>query len=237
MTRRSDVPPPPVYVLVHGLGMSHRYLARLRGELQQTGTVHCIDLPGFGGTPTPTRAMSITAGAALLGSALDALEVPRAVLVGHSMGAQFVTELAAQRPTLATHLVLIGPVTDPARAGRVAQAVDLARDALKEPPSGNALTFSDYLRCGPRWYLTELAEMLEYRTDERLRDVSAPTLVLRGSDDPIARHSWCARLAATARSGSLVEIPGHRHLVQYTAATSTGSTIAAFCRQDVVLEP
>lgn len=230
-------PGAPVFVLVHGIGMSHRYLARLHGELAGSGTVHSVDLPGFGGTRRPAHRMSIADGATALGGALDAIGASGVVLVGHSMGAQFVTELAARRPSLVAHLVLIGPATDPRRARPLIQALDLTRDAVKEPPSGNALTFTDYLRCGPRWYLTELTPMLAYRTDERLRDVVAPTLVIRGTDDPIARREWCAELAATAADGSLVEVPGHRHLVQHTAATRTAAAVLEFARRDVALEP
>ncbi|KRD44827.1 hypothetical protein ASE38_12340 [Cellulomonas sp. Root930] len=220
----------PVFVLVHGLGMSHRYLERLGRELQRTGTTHCVDLPGFGGRPKPGGPLTIDAGAALIGGALDMMGLDRVVLVGHSMGAQFATELAAQRPDLVTHLVLIGPVTDPARARPLSQARDLVRDAVKEPPSGNALAFLDYLRCGPRWYLTELAPMLAYRTDQTLRRVIAPTLVIRGGDDPVARRAWCAQLASAATAGTLLEIPRHRHLVQHTAAEMTAAAIVGLAR-------
>jgi pimeloyl-ACP methyl ester carboxylesterase len=233
----SGEPGGPVSVLVHGIGMSHRYLARLHGELAVRGTVHSVDLPGFGGTATPAERMSVADGARALAGTLDALGVSGVVLVGHSMGAQFVTELAAQRPDLVTHLVLIGPATDPRRARPLRQALDLARDAVKEPPSGNALTFTDYLRCGPRWYLTELAPMLSFRTDLRLRDVVAPTLVIRGADDPIARHEWCAELADIGVDGSLVTIPGHRHLVQLTAPARTAEAVLTFVRRDVPSGP
>ena len=229
-------PQAPVFVLVHGLGLSHRSYARLQRELRRSGTTHCIDLPGFGATPVPKSRMSIEAAASLLADALDELGIADAVLVGHSMGVQVVTELAVQRPDLVTHLVLIGPVTDPRRAGRVPQAVDLARDALTEPPGSNALTIAEYLRCGPRWYLTELESMLGYRTEQRLRLADAHTLVVRGSGDPVARRPWCDDLAAAARDGYVVEISGHRHLVQHTAAERTASAIVEFSRQDVALE-
>lgn len=227
-------PDAPVFVLVHGIGMSHRYLARLHGELARAGTVHSVDLPGFGGTRRPSSRMSIADGATALGGALDLLGVAGVVLVGHSMGAQFVTELAARRPAPVARLVLIGPAIDPRRAHPLVQALDLTRDALKEPPSGNALTFLDYVRCGPRWYLTELAPMLAYRTDERLRDVVAPTLVIRGGNDPIARQDWCAELAALPGVGALVTIPGHRHLVQHTAAARTAAAVLTFARRVAV---
>ncbi|RHA44097.1 alpha/beta fold hydrolase [Cellulomonas rhizosphaerae] len=217
-------------MLVHGLGMSHRYLARLHRELASWGDTHSVDLPGFGGTPAPGAVMSVARGAALLGGALDALGVTAAVVIGHSMGAQFATELAVHRPELVSHLVLVGPVTDPDRARPLVQALDLTRDALKEPPSGNLLTATDYVRCGPRWYFTELVPMLAYRTDERLASVAAPTLVIRGTEDPVARRAWSAELARRAPSGTLVEIPGHRHLVQHTAAAATAAAVIARVR-------
>ncbi|NUU17574.1 alpha/beta hydrolase [Cellulomonas humilata] len=222
----------PVFVLVHGLGMSHRYLARLQRELAPCGTTHCIDLPGFGGTRRPGEAMSIAVAATLLGATLDLLGVHSAVLVGHSMGAQFVSELAVQRPPLASHLVLIGPAADPRRARRLLLALDLARDALREPLSGNALTTADYVRCGPRWYLMELAVMLAFRTDARVRHVQVPTLVIRGGDDPIARERWCTDLSDVAGRGSLVQIPGHRHLVQHSAAERTAAAVLQLVRAD-----
>lgn len=49
-TRRANA---PTYVLLHGIGMSHRYLARLHAELATDAEVHSIDLPGYAGLPKP----------------------------------------------------------------------------------------------------------------------------------------------------------------------------------------
>ncbi len=38
------------------------------------------------------------------------------------------------------------------------------------------MMFTDYLRCGPRWYLTELPLMMAYRTEERIGLVGVPVL-------------------------------------------------------------
>ena len=127
----------PVFVLVHGIGMSHRYLARLLDRLAGSGTVHSVDLPGFGGTARPAAPMTVADGATALGGALDGLGVSGVVLVGHSMGAQFATELAAQRPSSSPTSSSSAPSPTRAAAPR-AQALNLTRDALKEPPSGNA---------------------------------------------------------------------------------------------------
>ena len=216
----------PVFVLVHGIGMSHRYLNRLHGELAQAGAVHSVDLPGFGRSPKPDNGVTIEQYADYLGELLPRLNGRPVVLVGHSMGAQFVTETAVRYPALVGHLVLIGGVTDPTRDSALRQGLALARDTLKEPISGTLIVLGDYLRCGPRWYLATLRPMLSYRTDLRLRDVRAPTLVLRGADDPVSRHEWGVHLAAQAPRGTMLELPG-RHLVQFSAATATAGAIRA----------
>jgi len=219
----------PVFVLVHGIGMSHRYLDRLHNELAITGAVHSVDLPGFGRSPKPENGVTIEQYADYLGELLPMLSGRPVVLVGHSMGAQFVTETAVRHPGVVAQLVLIGGVTDPARDSVLRQALDLGRDTLKEPFDGMLIVLGDYLRCGPRWYLATLRPMLAYRTDLRLRDVCAPTLVIRGQDDPVSRREWGVRLAAAAPLGRLLELPG-RHLVQFSAAAATAAGIREHAR-------
>ncbi len=165
---------------------------------------------------------------AALVSLLERIGVTRAVLVGHSMGTQWVVELALQRPTLASHVVLIGPVTDDRHRTALTQFLALAVDTLGEPIDGNTLVFADYVRCGPRWYLRQLREMLNYPLEERVREVDAPLLIVRGGRDPIAGIEWARRLRDKAVSASLVVVPGHRHLVQHTAPRAVTGAIAAF---------
>ena len=217
----------PTYLLVHGIGASHRYYRRVQRSLAATGHTHSVDLPGFGRTRRPDRPVAVEEYGALLGKLLDHLEVQRVVAVGHSMGAQFVTELARQRPDAVSHLVLIGPVTDPRRATAVQQAMGLTRDMVKESPSGNLIVFQDYLDCGPRWFSTELALMLDYRTDLALREVRSPTLVIRGTGDPVSGSTWCAALAAAVPNGQVIEVAGHRHLVHHSDAAQTAAHIEA----------
>lgn len=217
-----------VVVLLHGIGMSHRYLSRLHEQLAESGTVYSIDLPGFGATPRPKHALSVEDQARVLAAALDSLGVAACTLVGHSMGTQFAVELARQRPDMVQRVVLIGPVVDPTRRTVVQQAAALGIDTFFEPPMANALVISDYFRCGPRWYLKTLPSMMRYPTLDRVRDVGCPVLVIRGENDPMAREGFCRDLARTARQGSLIQMPGHAHIVQHSAPRSVASAIRRF---------
>lgn len=224
-TMVQTVPGAPVFVMVHGIGMSHRYFDRLQGELVHHGHTHVLDLPGFGGTPKPGRQLDVADHAAAMGRAMEAAKIRSCTVIGHSMGAQFVTELALQRPDLLSELVLIGPVTDPARSSALWHAWGLGLDSLIERPLTNAMVFTDYARCGIPWYLTELPVMLRYHLHERLPLVTQPVLVIRGSKDPVSRRPWCARLAGTAQDARLVEIPGQPHVAHRGGALEVAKAI------------
>ncbi len=227
-TLRAD---PRSFVLVHGLGTSHRYMARLHRELARTGVVHSLDLVGFGGLPKSPSSPDVGGMADGIAAVLDRLGVRDAVLVGHSMGSQWVVELAVRRPDLARGVVVIGPVTNDRRRNAVAQFIDLSRDIAGEPPVTNALVLVDYLLCGPIWFTRHLRHMLEYRIEERARLLAVPLLVVRGGNDPIAKLDWTRRLRDAARRGSLVIVPGHRHNVQHSAPRAVASAISSFVRR------
>ena len=190
----------PPFVLIPGIGMSHRYLARLHDLLSQTGPVYSIDMPGFGGLPKPPESVGVPEMAQALGRVLDLLGIRQAVLFGHSMGTQW--------------------------------AVGLRTDSLGEPVSGNLLVFSDYLRCGQSWFLSQMRHMLAYRIEDRVWDLHAPLLILRGGRDRIVGMGWCRRLRQEAHPAALVTVPGHGHLVQRTAPRAVASAIQAFVSPD-----
>jgi pimeloyl-ACP methyl ester carboxylesterase len=217
-----------IFVLIHGIGVSHRYFDRLRDQLAGDFDVHSIDLPGFGGLPKPRITPDIGESADLLGAVLDELGVKGAVVVGQSMGAQWVTELAARRADLAASVVLIGPVTDDAARSLPVQGLRLARDITAEPILTNLTVLVDYLRCGPIWFLRQCRFMIPYPIEERIAALRMPVLVLRGGNDPIAGLDWCRRLRARAVDSTLVTVPGKRHNVHHSAPRAVAGALTAF---------
>lgn len=227
----SSTAPRPIgdtaYVLIHGIGTSHRYMARLHDELASNADVHSIDLPGFAAVPKPDAPPDLTVMATAIAALLDQLGVSHTVVAGHSMGAQWATELGTIRPDLVTQLVLIGPVTDNTHRSLPYQSLTLARDVIREPIPVNVTVFGDYLRCGPRWFLKQSRFMIPYPIEERMPRLSMPVLIIRGGNDPMATTGWCRRLVRQAGRGRLVIIPGHRHVVQFTAPRAVAAAILA----------
>lgn len=223
----------PGYVLVHGLGVSGRYYEPLARLLATTSRVVTPDLPGFGTSHRPDPALTIPEQAVALERVVDLAGLHRPVLVGHSMGAQVVTEMAARRPDRTRGVVLVGPVVDPAVPTAFSQGWRLVRDSALEPLPLKVQTTLDWIRAGPRSYRQSLEHMLAYRIGDRLADVQAPVEVLRGSHDPIASRAFVEALAAAAPSGRSYELPRSRHMAVSTRALA----IATLCRRRWPAEP
>lgn len=213
------------YVLVHGVGMSHRYFARLHPEFPLGSRVISIDLPGFGGLPKPSQDLSVPEMGRMLGELVALIGAERVVYVGHSMGAQWVIEAARAHPSSIEGVVLIGPVVDSRHRTVAAQGAALAIDTLGESPSANAIVLSDYIRCGIPWYLRQTRQMLAFPTELAIRSLTMPVLVIRGSRDPVAGSEWCRTLSTSASLGTLVEVAGQHHNAQYTAPRAVAAAI------------
>lgn len=232
---RGHGPGSPVFVLVHGVGLSHRSFSRLAAELVAHGPVLAPDLTGFGRSPGRGRRLSIAQLAEGLLPHLDALAARPGrpldgpvVLVGHSLGAQVVVEAARLRPSLAAGIVLVGPVVDRRAPGLVGQGRRLALDMLREPPITAAMVARDYVRGGPLSYAAGTRSMLRHRIDERLAGVTSPVLVLRGRHDPVAPARWAGELAALVVDGVHRDVPGAVHNVVHSRPREAGREIAAF---------
>lgn len=205
--------------------MSHRYLRRLRDRLSPHRTVVSVDLPGYGGVPKPGRDVDVAAMGQAIVVLLRRLGLGPVVLVGHSMGAQWVVETARQDPAAAAAVVVIGPVTDSRHRSVPAQAAALALDTLLESPRTNAIVVTDYVRCGPRWYLAQVRHMIAYPIEQRIAGLEMPLVVIRGRRDPIAGERWCRSLVEAAPLGRFVEIPRGAHVVQESRPDLTAAAI------------
>jgi pimeloyl-ACP methyl ester carboxylesterase len=97
----------PPTVFVHGLsGCWQNWLEQLP-ELAHDHRVIALDLPGFGESPMPARAISIGEYARILDGLCDALDVDAAAFVGNSMGGFICAELAISFPQRVARLVLV----------------------------------------------------------------------------------------------------------------------------------
>jgi pimeloyl-ACP methyl ester carboxylesterase len=202
-------------VLVPGLGLDQRSSARLRRRVP----AEVVVLPGMGlrGPVPPLEEL-----ATLLVGALGEGAV---VLVGHSQSCQ-VAVAAAQREPRIVRLVLLGPTTDPRLRSVRGLAMRWLRTAAHEPWRTVPRAVAQWLTTGPRamWQLWRRAA--PDRIERRLREVTVPVTVVRGTRDRLCPHDWAAGLAAAAPRGVLVEIPGAAHLAVQTHPEEVGALLA-----------
>lgn len=218
----------PTFLLLHGVGLSHRSFTPLARVLRQHGDVIAFDLPGFGSTPKPAEQLSVEDYATGIARQLDRLGTAPVIVVGHSMGVQFAIDLARQRPDLVSKLVLVAPVVEPERRSLAAQGASLALNAVLERPATQLMAAMGYVTCGFRWFLTEANAMLDYPTHLRIADVQHPVLVVRGEWDPIARGPWSLWLSQRAERGRLATIAQRHHNVVHSDPVATGAAIVDF---------
>lgn len=93
----------PNLTLVHGWGLGRGALGNIAQALGEHFTVNCVDLPGYGDSPS-IEAPGIEAIADALAETLP----PRAMLCGWSLGAMICLVCAARHPRLVARLVLVG---------------------------------------------------------------------------------------------------------------------------------
>lgn len=220
----------PVYVLVHGIGMGHRYWSDLADELARGGRVLALDLPGFGDAPEPERALDMPESGAFLADLIRAEGTVPVVLVGHSMGTQVVAETAVQSPELVARLVLIAPTVNPRERTVLKQALRMMQDMSLVQPKVFRLGVLYYAKAGPRWYVKKLRAMLAHAIEEVLPRVAAATLVIRGEHDTIVPRSWAEQVAAAVPDGRFVEVPGRGHETMITAGAAVARLIEEHAR-------
>ena len=198
---------PARVVLVPGLGLDERSLARVLAGLRQHVPAAVVHLPGMG-LPGPVPSLET-----LADRLLDAA-AGRVVLVGHSQSCQVVA-VAARDPRVAA-VVLLGPTTDPRLRSTRGLAGRWLATAAAEAWWQVPLVLAQWWRTGPRAMAALWRTAAPDRIEHRLRGVGVPVVVVRGTRDRLCPHDWATRVATAARRGRLVELPGAAHMTVHT---------------------
>lgn len=109
-TEPPSSPSSQTIIFIHGLGSSQNYYFPVLPHLSKSH--RCITLDTYGAARSPyadNGPISIPGIAADVIGALDALNIPKAVVVGHSMGGIVATELGARYADRVVGVVAIGP--------------------------------------------------------------------------------------------------------------------------------
>jgi pimeloyl-ACP methyl ester carboxylesterase len=215
-------------VLVHGLGLSGRYMMPAATCLAQRYPVFLPDLPGFGDSAHPPRTLDVPGLADALAAWLGAMALRRPVLLGNSFGCQIIADLAARHPGRLARAVLQGPTTPPDERSWLWQFRRWRQNQPHNPRALDPVTWGDYRKCGYRRLLQTFRHSLRDPIEAKLPRIRCPVLVVRGELDPICRQPWAEEVAARIPHGRLVEIPAVAHTLVFTAPAQLAAVTERF---------
>lgn len=214
-----------VIVLIHGLLMDSRMFARLAPTLAGRGhRVLAVDMLGHGDSDQPhdTMRYSMPQFGGDVVALLDELDVPQAVIVGTSLGANVALEVAVAAPERVRALVLEMPVLEHALAVAAAVFVPLAlalrisrrsmrivAAAARAIPRSRYLAdlLIDFIRRDPAASLAVLDGLTFGRVappHEDRKRLTQPTLVIGHPSDPLHPFSDAGATAAELRGARLI---------------------------------
>jgi (E)-2-((N-methylformamido)methylene)succinate hydrolase len=171
-------------------------------------------------------------------------------LVGFSMGALIAQAFAAAHPRRVRRLVLLAAVYDRSptertailervaavRAGGYLESVQVALDRWFSPsfadahPDVVAAVRQRMFDNDPRAYADayEVFATADADVVHSTQRISAPTLVIAGSDDPRSTPLMARRLAAALPNGQAMVLPGLRHCLMLEAPAQLAGLIDEF---------
>ncbi|MDQ4029103.1 MAG: alpha/beta hydrolase, partial [Actinomycetota bacterium] len=89
----------------------------------------------------------------------------------------------------------------------------------------------DYLDCGPRRAVQLFRCSLADPIEQKLPYINAPTVVVRGSRDPIVSQRWAQEAAALIPHARLVVVPGAAHTVNFGAPLELARVVRSLVRE------
>lgn len=215
-------------VLIHGLGISNRYLIPVMSEFAKHTNVFAPDLPGWGDSTKPKRVLTISEHADVLAEWMKVSEIKSAVFLGHSYGSQIVAEFAVRYATLADALILAAPTFEIGKRHFLPQFWRLLLNAPREPLSLIYIALRDYLKFGFRREVYTLKDALPDKIETKLGRVHIPTLLVRGERDPVVTQNWLNQLTEITTNGKSITILKGTHGVIYQSYERFAEVVLEF---------
>jgi pimeloyl-ACP methyl ester carboxylesterase len=229
----------PAVLMLHGFGASLQTWEPWASALSNQFRVIRLDLPGFGLTgPDPTNDYSDARSVAVIVALLDKLGIPRASLIGNSLGGRIAWKFAAAHPARTERLVLVSPdgfaspgfeygkapeISAPLRLLPYVLPTFMVKMSM-EPAYANPSFVTDplvtryrdmLLAPGVRKAMLARMEQSVLEPPEPiLRTISAPTLLLWGEQDGMIPFGNSADYLRALPHATLVPLPGLGHLPQ-----------------------
>lgn len=211
---------PPV-VMIHGAGGTHLdWPAELRRMPEANAIIP--DLPGHGRSKPPAQT-SISAYATDIISLLDALKIPKAILLGHSMGGAIAQTIAFQAPNRVSGLILIGT------GAKLSVHPDILNGLLNDYAKTvqmivdwqwaegfeqvKRLGYKRLLETDPKVLHGDFAATNIFDLRGQIGQIRVPTLIIGGTADKMTPFKFSTYLHEQIAGSQLVSVEGGGHMM------------------------
>lgn len=238
-TRRGSGQP---LVLLHGYPLDHRIWDGIVPLLENQFDLILPNLRGFGESTTVDTPYTMDDYAADIAALLDALNIRKTALAGHSMGGYVALAFARLFPDRVTGLGLIASQTLPdspeRKQGRYQAAAEAAEKGIggiveamtpkfTPNPALQAVVRAVMEKQTPRACIGALKAMAE-RPDSTslLKSLSCPLVIVHGEADALIPIERAREVKQALPRAVLVELPGCGHLPMLEAKEETARALA-----------
>ncbi|MBA3944705.1 MAG: alpha/beta hydrolase [Herpetosiphonaceae bacterium] len=225
-------------VMVHGAGGTARHWGYQLSGLKESASALALDLPGHGRSPGPPPRTISDAGKLLL-QWMDALHLPQAVLMGHSMGGAIVQWLALNAPERLLGLILVATGARLRVAPTILEGISQDFAATTQlitqlsyrpatPPAIIAQAVAELRTMPPAVLHNDYAACDAWDAMTRVSAITVPTLILVGEQDRMTPLKYSQWLHERIAGSQLVIIPAAGHMVMVEQADIVNRTIGAW---------
>jgi pimeloyl-ACP methyl ester carboxylesterase len=202
--------------------------------------IYAVDLPGHGdsgGNPETT----ISGYASRLVAWMDALELRKVVLVGHSMGGAISQSIALDYPNRVAGLVLVGSgaklrvhpqilslTEDEASYQQAAELVTTWAFSSETPDRLKELALSRMSAVPAHVVHADFMACDNFNIMERLSEIETPCLILCGEKDLLTPVKYSRYLEDRLPDAKLVVVPGAGHMAMLEKPEAVVAPIRAF---------
>ena len=236
-------------IFLHGYTDSHHSFDLVLPDLAPDIRVYALDQRGHGDSSKPACCYQQSDFVADLIAFMDAHDIPRAILVGHSMGSFIAHQAAVTHPDRVSGLVLIGSAPTSAGNPGVIEFLEVVNgftdpidpEFIRAFQAGTALTPlpEDFLELVIResqkvpatvWQQA-LAGLATEDHGDALSRITAPTLILWGDKDELFPAADQQALADAIPGATLETYAGVGHGLHWEAPARAARDITHFVRE------
>ena len=238
-------------ILLHGITDSWRSFQHLMPLLPRSVRVFAISQRGHGDSDKPASGYRRRDFAEDIAHFMDALDLRRAIVAGHSMGAGNALRFAAEYPDRTLGVVLMGalgqPVANPELVelqrvfGKLTDPIDrgfaqaFQDSTVAQPvPASQMKTFVDEsMKVPARVWTQALDDIMATDAAATARQVKAPMLILWGTRDTVALRRDTDALVAATPGSRLIVYDGLGHALHWEDPSRVAADISAWLSASV----